>query len=133
MLVQNNSYSYHITFVANLCRVPTVGASVARHNYKKILVEKTSTFIGNNRNSGTQENRNAGQGYGSDIKYLTRTYLLSFYQFNKLFPPCATGCFGLHCLQSSDWTSQLFHTGVPSVIMLVKIASHSGKAGDDIT
>ena len=48
-----------------------MGASVARHNYKKILVEKTSTFIGNNRNSGTQENRNAGQGYGSDIKYLT--------------------------------------------------------------
>ena len=48
-------------------------------------------------------------------------------------PPCATGCFGWHCLQSSDWTSPLFPTGVPSVIRLVKLASHSGKAGDDIT
>ena len=59
--------------------------------------------------------------------------LLSFYQLQKLFPPCATGRFGWHCLQSSDWTSPLFPTGVPSVIVLVKIASHSGKAGDDIT
>ena len=40
------------------CRVPTVGASVARHNYKKILVEKTSTFIV--VTTGTQEHRKIG-------------------------------------------------------------------------
>ena len=41
-----------------MCRVPTVGASVARHNYKKILVEKTSTFIV--VITGTQEHRKIG-------------------------------------------------------------------------
>ena len=41
-----------------ICRVPTVGASVARHNYKKILVEKTSTFIV--VTTGTQEHRKIG-------------------------------------------------------------------------
>ena len=50
----------------------------------------------------------------------------------EIVPLCATGCFGWHCLQSGDWTSPLFPTGVPSVmisvIMLVKIASHPGKA-----
>ena len=39
---------------------------------------------------------------------------------------------GWHCLQNGDWTSPLFPTGAPavmtSVIMLVKIASHPGKA-----
>ena len=52
-----------------MCRVPTVGASVARHNYKKILVEKR--LLSYNRNSVTSENRNARHGYSSEIKYLT--------------------------------------------------------------
>ena len=53
------------------CRVPTVGVSVARHNYKYILVEKHQRLLSNNRNSGTFQNRNARHGYGFDIKFLT--------------------------------------------------------------
>ena len=62
------------THLVTDCCVPTVGASVARHNYKKILFrENINVYCGNNRNSGTSENRNARHGYGSDIKYLTLT------------------------------------------------------------
>ena len=56
------------------------------------------------------------------------SHLLSFYQLQKIYSPCATRWFGSHCLQSGAWASPLFPTRVPSCQqypVLVKIASHS--------